>query len=490
MTKKHHVQAMTSLRSRRTTGLRLTLLLLLAAVSAMRVAGANPQFNCVVLPDAVVDVSSGTDGRIDFIGVDRGDVVAPGQVLASLESGVEQANVALARAKAQIDTEIRLREARLGFDRRRKDRIQSLYQKAATSPQERDDADSEAVLSQWLLKQAEDNKRLAQLELERAEELLALRTVRSPIGGVVVERYKWPGEFVEDEPILGVARLDPLRVEVIVPVEKYGQIIRRMQAEVLTETAPSERRLATVTMVDPMADPASGTFRVALELPNPDYKLLGGIKCMAEFLPESRVAAAEAAHVSSPTPVSGPSPTVISTRKLASTDVRLPTVTPADASCASLGPVRDMATAEALARAMTKAGAAVSTRHVPGEVDLGYIVLATPESDDEVWTLEELLVSAGVSDLLVMSRGAYAGSVALGTYTRESAAQRRRDALVAQGFDVRVRARTRDARAWWLDVTLPQDSVARTRVERIADASSGDLGPCPSVLTAGSAEPR
>ncbi len=446
---------------------------------------AASQFNCVVLPDAVVEVSSGTDGRIEHIGVERGDVVAAGQVLASLESGVEKANVALARAKADIDTEIHLREARLGFDRRRKERIQSLYQKAATSPQERDDADSEAVLSHWLLKQARDNKRLAQLELARAEELLALRTVRSPIGGVVVERYKWPGEFVEDEPIVGVARLDPLRVEVIVPVEQHGQIIRHMTAKVLTETAPDQPRVATVTVVDPMGDPASGTFRVALALPNPGNELLGGIKCMAEFLPESRIAAEQRARdAATARAVSAAAPVHQAVIDSAGEDS-------SPAACSTLGPLDDRATADGLAQALTQAGAKVSTRPVRANVDNGYIVLASPTSDDgDAWGLEKRLVAAGMSDLLVMSRGAYAGSVALGVYNQASAAERRRQAVAAKGVDARVAERTRRVDGWSVDIAMPQDPASRVRVEQIARAAGGEVRPCPSVLTAATAEPR
>jgi hypothetical protein len=38
-----------------------------------------------------------------------------------------------------------------------------------------------------------------------------------------------------------------------------------------------------VTVVDRVVDAASGTFGVRLELPNPDYKLPGGLKCDIRF---------------------------------------------------------------------------------------------------------------------------------------------------------------------------------------------------------------
>ena len=75
----------------------------------------HSELHCVVMPSAVVDVSSGVSGRVETIDVERGDTVQAGQIVAALESGVEQANLALAQTRADLDTEIRLRKARLEF---------------------------------------------------------------------------------------------------------------------------------------------------------------------------------------------------------------------------------------------------------------------------------------------------------------------------------------------------------------------------------------
>ena len=125
---------------------------------------------------------------------------------------------------------------------------------------------------------------LDHLELERAQATLALRTVRSPVSGVVVERLKSPGEFVEDKPILRIAQLDPLRVEVIVPVGKFGTISTGMRAEVTPELARKRKYIAEVSIVDKVVDAASGTFGVRLELPNPGNFIPGGLRCSLIFL--------------------------------------------------------------------------------------------------------------------------------------------------------------------------------------------------------------
>ena len=58
-------------------------------------------------------------------------------------------------------------------------------------------------------------------------------TIYSPINGVVMERFLSPGEFVEDQPVLKLAQIHPLYVEVFAPVELLGTIKVGMPADVI-----------------------------------------------------------------------------------------------------------------------------------------------------------------------------------------------------------------------------------------------------------------
>ncbi len=42
--------------------------------------------------------------------------------------------------------------------------------------------------------------------------------------------------------------------------------------------------IATIAVVDPVIDAASGTFNVRLDLPNPDGAIPGGLHCTVKFL--------------------------------------------------------------------------------------------------------------------------------------------------------------------------------------------------------------
>jgi RND family efflux transporter MFP subunit len=240
-------------------------------------------FDCLIEPHSIIDVSTREEGILEALLVDRGDLIQRGQALAELDSVIERASVELARARADMAAVIAEREVSSEFAKRQALRSKELYDKNALPFHEVDKSDTEVQLTALRLQQARHEQQVGQLELARAEQLLSLRTIRSPIKGVVVERLLYPGESVKDQSILRIARIDPLNVEIIVPVSLFGKIAPGMKAQV-TPVVPGGRvHQATVTVVDRVVDAASGTFGVRLELPNPDYKLPGGLKCDIRF---------------------------------------------------------------------------------------------------------------------------------------------------------------------------------------------------------------
>jgi membrane fusion protein (multidrug efflux system) len=214
------------------------------------------EFECLVEPYLKVKVSSAVPGILDEVAVDRGDVVAKGQVLARLKSDVERANHNLIKARAE-------------FAARNVKRNEELYRKQMISVHEKDELETQALL--------------LQLELREVEERLRLREILSPLDGVVVKRHFSAGEFVESEPILELAQIDPLRVEVAVPVSMHGRIKVGMTAAVRWEAPVDATREARVTVVDPVVDPASGMIGIRLELANPKAELPAGTQCTVRF---------------------------------------------------------------------------------------------------------------------------------------------------------------------------------------------------------------
>ena len=238
----------------------------------------------LIEPYMVVKVGSAVPGILEDVEVDRGDRVMEGQVLATLKSGVEKATLALARERSQMEASIKAREARLKFSLRKQQRMEELYKKNVIPFEEMDESRTNSTLALMELEEAQENKRLAELEYKRSTEVVKRMTIYSPITGVVMERFLSPGEYVEDKPILKLAQIDPLNVEVIAPVELLGSIKVGMTAEVKSESSPISAYTAKVKIVDQVVDAASGTFGVRLELPNPKYQISAGLKCKVTFL--------------------------------------------------------------------------------------------------------------------------------------------------------------------------------------------------------------
>ena len=126
--------------------------------------------------------------------------------------------------------------------------------------------------------------RLAEVELAQANTLVGLKTLRSPINGLVVERLVEVGEFVSDDKILNLAQLDPLHIEVVLPLDQLSLVSKGMQATVFPDQPVGGEYSAEVIVVDQVLDAASGTFGVRLVLPNPDNILPAGLRCQVQFL--------------------------------------------------------------------------------------------------------------------------------------------------------------------------------------------------------------
>lgn len=199
------------------------------------VEAAGGELNCLIHPFAVITISSPVGGLLEAVNVDRGDLVKEGQVIAVLDTSVERATGAVAHAQAELS-----------------------------------------------------NRRLADLELQRTAAEVGLRTIRSPINGVVVERFMSPGEFPKQERIFKLAQIDPLRVEAYAPVSLLGKIAVGMEVQLKPEAPVSGIHRAKVTVVDRVVDAASGTFGVRMELPNPDLRVPAGLKCTVTVPPKER----------------------------------------------------------------------------------------------------------------------------------------------------------------------------------------------------------
>lgn len=253
-------------------------------------AQAEP-LNCLIEPDRVADVGAASVGVIEEIRVERGDFVKAGQILARLSSGVERASVAVAESRARADAEVKAAEAAAALTRSKLNRARDLLKADFVSPQALEQADAEHRVADQRAQQARDARAVAQREFELSNAQLGQRVIRAPFEGIVVERYRTQGERIEREPIVKIARIDPLRVEAIAPAASYGRIQVGQVGAVTPQLKQFGSLKATVVLVDKVVDAASNSFRVRLSLPNPGQDIPSGLRCTVEVPPASAGAA-------------------------------------------------------------------------------------------------------------------------------------------------------------------------------------------------------
>jgi membrane fusion protein, multidrug efflux system len=232
-------------------------MVLLAVVIALSATVAEAfQADGLLEPHRVIKVGSPQQGVLATVDVERGDTVKAGQVVATLHSDVERATMDLKKANKE-------------FTDRKKQRLEPLFTKELIAAHDMDEA--------------ETGRAVADAEYRHASAVVNRMSIRSPISGVVVERYLSQGEFVENQPIMKIAQIDPLNVEVILPSSRYRQIRLGARARVIPEDNQKGSFTAQIKIIDRVIDAASGTFGVRLELPNPDYRIPAGLKCKVIF---------------------------------------------------------------------------------------------------------------------------------------------------------------------------------------------------------------
>ncbi|MFT7533145.1 MAG: membrane fusion protein (multidrug efflux system) [Gammaproteobacteria bacterium] len=234
---------------------KLSVAILLASVW-LPAANAQEQFDCLLEPSMVVNISSPQPGIIDQINVDRGDPVKPEMKLARLQSKVEQASVELALARVKLAE-------------KRNQRSEELLKEKFISVNEKD----EMVLQEMV----------AKVEYRQAKEILNRLTIRSPVRGVVVSRFMAPGEYVDGTKILQIAQIDPINVEVIVPTAIARKLQKGGISVIYPEDFSGKYIHAKISVLDSVVDASSSTMGVRLTLPNPGNNIRAGLRCKILF---------------------------------------------------------------------------------------------------------------------------------------------------------------------------------------------------------------
>jgi multidrug efflux system membrane fusion protein len=199
-------------------------------------------------PARIVELAAETDGRIEYIGAARGSSLERGAVIARLDERDRRAR--LAQAEALV------RQRQVEYEGR--ERLKS-----------------ESYVSEAQLQEAVALLETAKAELTRARLDLQYMTIRAPFAGALQSRVAEVGDFVKrGEPI--AMYVDNRKIIVSANVSEFDAQAVKVGANASARLATGELVRGRIRYVAPVADEATRTFTVELEVDNTDGRLRAG----------------------------------------------------------------------------------------------------------------------------------------------------------------------------------------------------------------------
>jgi HlyD family secretion protein len=238
----------------------------------------------VVRPIDRIEVKSKASGLIETMPVEEGDLVRKGDLICRLDQTDIQAEVDQAQADLDI-AKAEYTQAENTFGRR-----QQLFEKKLISQEERDEADLAVA-------RAKGNLIRAQTKLDQANVRLSETIVRSPIDGVILQKYVEPGQIIASgisnvgggTAIADVADMRFVYVEAGIDEIDVGKIRVGQSAKVVAEAYPQMKFDGSIIRIAPEArvDQNVTLFDVIVEVANTDARLKSGMNATVEINIES-----------------------------------------------------------------------------------------------------------------------------------------------------------------------------------------------------------
>lgn len=271
-------------------------------------------------------------GRVDWIGVEKGDNVRTGQVLVRLEdtefrAPVNQANANLAAAQARLDqlrtgsrpqekfrdrAAVLQAEANLKIAQADYERSEKLYHDGVASKAELDNAvarrDTAAALVEAArqssamtdigpraeeIRAAEAQVQQMRAALDYAKTQLEATQIKAPVSGTVLQRIVERGEMVSPSAfggsgartsVVDLADLTDLQIELDISQSDFARLKMGQRAEIIPEAFPNLRYTGYIEEIAPEANRAKSTVQIKVKVENPNEQLRPEMNARVNFL--------------------------------------------------------------------------------------------------------------------------------------------------------------------------------------------------------------
>ena len=209
-------------------------------------------------PNQGVFIANEISGKIDQISFDSGTKVKAGQLLVSLDSGVEQAN-------------LRSSQARLNAAKSKYLRYAALYKKNAVSKEALDE--SEAAYTSLL----------ADIESQKA--VIERRQITAPFDGEIGLRNVFLGQFLAAG--TNIVRLEDtsvMRLRFTVPQTQISKVHLGQDVDIFVDAYPEIAFRGNISAIEPAVNYQSGLIQIQADIPNNDSQLRSGMFARANII--------------------------------------------------------------------------------------------------------------------------------------------------------------------------------------------------------------
>ncbi|WP_372720910.1 efflux RND transporter periplasmic adaptor subunit [Novipirellula sp.] len=240
-------------------------------------------------PQHDIMVAASEVGLLLSMEVEIGDSIEAGQVIGRLDDEVQVSAVKLAEMQSNMRGNQDAARVEAELQRKRVGMVRELAAKNMARPDELRRTEADLEIAEARLLAAQEQTHLRRLELERYQLQLERRKIVAPVGGVIAELFREPGEYVSpSEPV--IARLlvmDRLIGVFNVPAEEIARLSVGTPARVFLRS--NGKTIDTkISSIAPDIDGESGTVQVRVVLDNAAHHLRAGDRCTLSILGTSQ----------------------------------------------------------------------------------------------------------------------------------------------------------------------------------------------------------
>jgi membrane fusion protein (multidrug efflux system) len=198
-----------------------------------------------------VMVSADLPGIVEKITFDSGRTVKAGEVLVTLDTRQEKAQLAWAEAQREL--------ANLNLERNRGLREQG-------------------ITAQADMDQAAANAKQAEAQVGEIRATIERKVIQAPFSGILGIRQVNLGQYLKGgDPVVPLQSLDPIHVDFSVPQEKMAQAQVGREVRVAQQGTAASGLEGKVTAVDSVIDPATRNVQIQATFANPEGRLRPGM---------------------------------------------------------------------------------------------------------------------------------------------------------------------------------------------------------------------